>query len=68
MSTFFGIILGILLTVGAAYISDALRKPGVAGAAEPPIVNWDVLGRKLKALSRTLQNGLAKLTGPRKDA
>lgn len=64
---FFGIILGILLTIGAAFVADTFSKPA-AGTIAEPIVNWDVLWRKLKALSQILQEQLARFTGPRKGA
>ena len=48
MRTFFGMTLGVLLTIGFAYLYDASN----AGTAEPsatssleqrPMVNWDVV-------------------------
>jgi hypothetical protein len=61
MRMFFGIILGIVLTIGGAYIYDSVRKPS---EGEKPIVNWDVLGH---TVSSTVQDGWAKLTGKSKD-
>jgi hypothetical protein len=65
MRMFFGIILGIVLTIGAAYIYDAVRKPSGDGTYDRPIVNWDVLGH---TLSSTVQDGWARLTGKSKDS
>jgi hypothetical protein len=66
MRMFFGIILGIVLTIGAAYIYDSVRKPsGGDGTYDRPIVNWDVLGH---TLSSTVQDGWARLTGKSKDS
>jgi hypothetical protein len=56
MRVFFGIILGIIISLGAAYIHDANIPvtPAVASPTDPGqpsptleqrrIVNWDVLG------------------------
>ena len=61
---FFGIILGIVLTIGAAYVSDSIRNTsGAEGTAERPVVNWDVVNHGIKALSSTVQDGWARLTG-----
>jgi hypothetical protein len=60
MRMFFGIILGIVLTVGAAYVADSIR-------SERPVVNWDVVNDGIKVLSSTVQGGWARLTGHAKD-
>lgn len=68
MQLFFGIFLGILLTVGGAYLADATRKSGAGGGiAEPPMVNWDVVGRRTRALWASIQEQWAKISGKRKD-
>jgi hypothetical protein len=60
---FLGIILGILLTIGAAYIADSVRKTsGPEGSAERPVVNWDVVERGVKALTALIRDGLTRLT------
>jgi hypothetical protein len=41
MRLIFGIVLGAILTVGAAYYRDSTY----ASASERPIVNWDVAGQ-----------------------
>jgi hypothetical protein len=69
MRMFFGIILGILLTVGAAYVADSIRKTdGPEGSADRPIVNWDVVERGAKAFSASMQDGWTRLTGRGRDA
>jgi hypothetical protein len=40
MRSFFAFILGIVVTVGAAYIHDVV----VASAATKPLVNWEQVG------------------------
>jgi hypothetical protein len=65
---FFGIILGIVLTIGAAYIFDSVRNTsGGEGTFDRPVVNWDVLGHSVKSLTSTVQDGLSRLTGRSKD-
>lgn len=50
MRTFIGMILGGLLTIGAAYVHDSMVTSTVAGGAKTDIsnmiVNWDVAARK----------------------
>ena len=68
MRMFFGIILGIILTIGAAYVTDTIRNTsGAEGTAERPVVNWDVVKDGIKAVSSTVQGGWARLTGHAKD-
>jgi hypothetical protein len=68
MRMFFGIILGIVLTIAAAYVTDSIRSTsGAEGTAERPVVNWDVVNHGIKALSSTVQGGWARLTGHPKD-
>ena len=42
MRTFFGIILGVALTVGGAYVADTM-----AGTGASHMVNWDVVSKNL---------------------
>ncbi len=59
-----GIIVGVLLTVGVAYVFDATRKTdGADGAVEQKMVNWDVVQKELKDLSSDIQGGWNRLTG-----
>jgi hypothetical protein len=60
MRMFFGIILGIILTIGAAYVSDQIR-------TDRPMVNWVVVKDGIKTVSSTVQGGWARLTGHAKD-
>jgi hypothetical protein len=56
MRVFFGIILGVALTVGVAFISDTLANdpPATTGSssavslAPRQMVNWDVVGDKMQ--------------------
>jgi hypothetical protein len=42
MRLIFGMVIGASLTVGGAYITDA-----VAGAEAKPLVNWDVVVKNI---------------------
>jgi hypothetical protein len=50
MQTLFGIIIGIFITIGAAYVHDAMITPPASGTAttERPMVNWDVVSVNLQ--------------------
>lgn len=61
MRLIFGMILGVALTVGGAYVSDSASKSG--GADARPMVNWDVVGRNFDTVTTVIKQGWAKLTG-----
>jgi hypothetical protein len=55
MRTILGMIVGCLLTIGAAYIHDAAAPSTTAGTSEK-LVNWDVAAREwgyIKATAHT---------------
>jgi hypothetical protein len=54
MRLFLGMILGALLTVGAAYIHDT-GSLGAGTTAERPMVNWDVVDRSWQDLRSNLR-------------
>ena len=69
MRMFFGIIVGIILTIGAAYIYDSVRNTsGGEGTFDRPVVNWDVLSHSIKNITSTVQDGIGRLTGRPKDS
>jgi hypothetical protein len=54
MRVLFGIILGGILTVGAAYLYDshhALEAVNAPASAHRPLVNWDVVETKWQQLT-----------------
>jgi hypothetical protein len=53
MRLIFGIIIGVLLTIGGAYVHDS--------ASEPRIVNWDVADRNFQDIASSLHDGWARL-------
>lgn len=62
MRLFFGMILGAALTVAAAYVSDTATKSPGSGIDTRPMVNWDVVGQNVGALTAAIKSGWAKLT------
>lgn len=63
MRLILGIILGILITIGGAYVHDSARSPAGATAAERPMVNWDVVNENFRALRTRIMTEWNKLTG-----
>ena len=70
MRLLFGIILGALLTIGGAYISDTMTA-GEAAVANPDrpsgtvartMVNWDVVGENWRLLRIRVSEGWNRLT------
>lgn len=54
MRVLIGIIFGVLLTVGGAYLYDlhyAVANSGTASSLQRPMVNWDVVGTKWNHLT-----------------
>ena len=52
-----GLILGCALTIGAAYIADAVNAPST------PMVNWDVVAKNVGAVTALAREGWKKITG-----
>jgi hypothetical protein len=63
MRVLFGIIIGIFLTIGVAYIHDStLNPPGTTSATiERPMVNWDVVTVNWQDLKARVSMGWRKL-------
>ncbi len=59
-----GVIVGVLLTVGVAYVADSRADPLQGGR----MVNWTVVGEKLNERTADLQtvweNFTRQITGP----
>lgn len=67
MRFIFGLIIGVLLTVGTAYVADAMRgAPGPDGTPQR-MVNWDVVNNDLSGLSSNIQTAWARLVGGARD-
>jgi hypothetical protein len=72
MRLLFGIMLGALLTIGGAYVSDTMTA-GEAAVANPDrpsaavartMVNWDVVGENWRSLRIRVSEGWNRLTAP----
>ena len=64
MRVFLGIVLGVFLTIGSAYVYDAsTTRPSEAAAQtnEKPMVNWDVVTRNWQGWSSGVRNTWNKL-------
>jgi hypothetical protein len=59
MRLIFGIIIGCALTVGGAYIVDAMSPP----AAGSKMVNWDVVSKNLDTVTTLAREGWKKIVG-----
>ena len=59
MRLIFGIIIGCALTVGGAYIVDAMSPP----AAGSKMVNWDVVSKNLDTVTTLAREGWKKIAG-----
>ena len=68
MRVFLGIVLGVFLTIGFAYVYDA----STSGTSEPaaqtkveqrPMVNWDVVGNKWNRLTDRARAEWVRLAG-----
>jgi hypothetical protein len=66
MRTLIGIILGVFLTLGVAYIHDAsitapTTNPNYASTDARPMVNWDVVGSSWQDFKVRVDAGWKKL-------
>jgi hypothetical protein len=59
MRLILGIIIGCALTVGGAYVVDAMSPP----AAGSKMVNWDVVSKNLDTVTTLAREGWKKITG-----
>jgi hypothetical protein len=57
-----GLIVGVLITIAAAYLRDAALPSGT-GPEVRPMVNWDVVDRSVHDLSETVRDQWARLVG-----
>ncbi|HEY6700395.1 MAG TPA: hypothetical protein VI137_06175 [Pseudolabrys sp.] len=54
MRVLIGIILGVIITIGGAYLYDsrtAVANSGATSSLQRPMVNWDVVGNKWNRLT-----------------
>jgi len=60
MRLLFGIILGVALTVGSAYVAD--QSNGRVADARP-MVNWDVVAKNVDQLTTMARDGWRRIVG-----
>ena len=65
MRTLFGIVLGAVLTVGAAWFHDnnVTYDPLNPRATDQQIVNWEVFGAVMRETTDALGNAFHSITG-----
>ena len=64
MRLLLGVILGVLLTIGGAYVYDsAHERPTTTAAAQRPLVTWDVAAVKWNGLTTRARNEWTRIAG-----
>lgn len=63
MRLLFGIVLGAVLTAGAAYYHDSTYASPSATDPARPIVNWDVASEVANKVTRSIRNEIGRLIG-----
>ena len=65
MRVLIGILLGVILTVGGAYLYDSHNAVTAANAAnvERPMVNWDVVGNNWNRLTARARAEWVRIAG-----
>ena len=58
-----GVVVGVLLTIGAAYVSDATRAPSGRDGEIRRMVNWNVVNANIQDLSSDVRDAWARLMG-----
>ena len=64
MNLLLGLILGVLLTIGTAFVADAFSTSEVVSdACSKQIVNWDVAKERLNETTSAVATGWERLKG-----
>jgi hypothetical protein len=67
MRTFFGMILGVFITIAGAYLYDSMQTSSVATGSSATthrtMVNWDVVSENWQSFKQRAQIEWNKLTG-----
>ena len=59
MRLFLGLILGVALTIGGAYLIDNMN----SGPTARPMVNWDVVAKNIDGVVAYARDGWKKIAG-----
>jgi hypothetical protein len=63
-----GLLVGIVMTIGAAYVADAMHAaPGDGAGGTRRMVNWEVVSDNLGDLSSDVRSAWARLVGGAKE-
>jgi hypothetical protein len=63
MRFLFGMVIGAVLTVGAAYVSDnVIRTDAPSAAGQQQMVNWDVVGKNWNRLADRVRREWTRLS------
>lgn len=64
MRFIFGVIIGVLITVGYAWVHDSSATTDMVGRTgeNARMVNWDVVNRDVNGLSEQVRTGWDRLT------
>ena len=62
-----GIIVGVLLTIGAAYVTDATRTASGSDGEARRMVNWSVVSANMQDLSSNVHGAWTRLVGGAKE-
>ena len=63
MQLVLGIVIGILLTIGTAYVLDSGRAPVCPAGVGCPIVNWGVANERFSHAKEDIEASWHRLTG-----
>jgi hypothetical protein len=64
MNLLLGLILGVLLTIGTAFVTDAFSASEVTtDTCSKQIVNWDIAKERLHETTATIATGWERLKG-----
>jgi hypothetical protein len=59
MRFFLGLIIGVALTIGGAYVVDNMN----SGPGARPMVNWDVVAKNIDGVVAIARDGWKKIAG-----
>jgi hypothetical protein len=59
MRLFLGLVLGVALTIGGAYVLDNTN----SGPTARPMVNWDVVAKNIDGVVALARDGWRKIAG-----
>jgi hypothetical protein len=63
MQLLLGVLIGIFLTIGVAYVMDSGKSPVCPANAGCPVVNWDEANMRFDHFKEDLASGWHRVTG-----